>query len=47
MDGQMFRSHGADGSSWRRGFKDGRTDAFAVDAFTGRLRSNGDDDDDD
>jgi len=29
------------------GSKDGRTDAFAVDAFTGRLRSDGDDDDDD
>jgi hypothetical protein len=29
------------------GSKDGRTDAFAVDAFTGRLRSDSDDDDDD
>ena len=28
------------------GSKDGRTDAFAVDAFTGRLRSDDDDDDD-
>ena len=27
------------------GSKDGRTDAFAVDAFTGRLRSDDDDDD--
>jgi len=26
--------------------KDGRTDAFAVDAFTGRLRTDDDDDDD-
>ena len=29
------------------GSKDGRTDALVVDAFTGRLRSDGDDDDDD
>jgi hypothetical protein len=29
------------------GSKDGRTDAFEVDALTGRLRSDGDDDDDD
>src|SRR5215468_6905262 len=29
------------------GAKDGRTDAFLVDAFTGRLRGDGDDDDDD
>jgi hypothetical protein len=29
------------------GSKDGRTDLFAVDALTGRLRNNGDDDDDD
>jgi len=29
------------------GSKDGRTDAFAVDALTGRLRNNKDDDDDD
>jgi hypothetical protein len=28
------------------GSKDGRTDAFVVDAFTGRLRGDGDDDDD-
>ena len=29
------------------GSKDGRTDAVEVDALTGRLRSDGDDDDDD
>src|SRR5215472_7828689 len=29
------------------GSKDGRTGAFAVDALTGRLRGDGDDDDDD
>jgi len=29
------------------GSKDGRTDAFVVDAFTGRLRTDDDDDDDD
>jgi len=29
------------------GSKDGRTDAFVVDAFTGRLRSDGNDDDND
>jgi hypothetical protein len=29
------------------GSKDGQTGAFAVDALTGRLRSDGDDDDDD
>jgi len=29
------------------GSKDGRTEAFAVDSLTGRLRKNGDDDDDD
>jgi len=29
------------------GSKDGRTDAFIVDVFTGRLRGDGDDDDDD
>ena len=28
------------------GSKDGRTDAFAIDAFTGRLRKDDDDDDD-